>query len=41
MQRIFLKKLDKIIHNLSDKECEKLREMLKRGKLLGGSKGNV
>ena len=36
-----LKKLDKIVHNLSKKECERLRKMFQRGKLLGGSKGNV
>ena len=36
-----LKKLDKIDHNLSEKKCESLREMLQREELLGGSKGNV
>ena len=41
MQRKKLKKPDKIIHNLSEKEHENLREMLQRKELLAGSKGNV
>ena len=36
-----LNKLDKIVHNLSDKKNERLREMLQRGELLGVSKGIV
>jgi hypothetical protein len=36
-----LKKLNMIVNNLSEKECERLREMFQRGDLLGGSKGNV
>lgn len=35
-----LKKLNKIVHNLSEKEHE-FREMLQREELLGGSKVNV
>ena len=41
MKRKKLKKLEKIVLNLSEKEHEILRETLQRGKLLGGSKGNV
>ena len=41
MQRKNLKKLDKIIHNLSEKECDNFREMLQREELLSGSKSNV
>ena len=41
MQSKNLKKLDKIVHNLSEKERESLREMFQRGELLGGSKGNA
>ena len=41
MWRKKLKKLDKIVHNLSEKECERFMEMLQREELLGGSKGNV
>ena len=41
MQRKKLKKLDKIVHNLSQKEHESFREILQRDELLGGSKGNV
>ena len=41
MQSKNLKKLDKIVHNLSEKENESLREMMQRGELLSGSKGNV
>ena len=41
MHSKILKKLDKIVHNLSEKERESLKEMLQRGELLGGSKGNV
>ena len=40
-QRKNLKKLDKIIHNPSEKEHESLMETLQRGELLDGSKGNV
>ena len=36
-----LKKLNKIVHNISEKECEILRGMLLRRELLGGSKGNI
>ena len=36
-----LKKLDKIVHNIGEKENESLREMFKRRELLSGSKGNV
>ena len=36
-----LKKLDNIVHNLSEKEHEIFMEMLQREELLGGSKGNV
>ena len=36
-----MKKVDKIVHNLSEKEHERFREMLQREELLGGSKGNV
>ena len=36
-----MNKLDKIVHNISEKEHERLREMLERGELLGGSKGNA
>ena len=41
MQSKNLKKLDKIIHNLSEKERERFRKTLQRDELLGGSKGNV
>ena len=41
MQSKNLKKLDKIVHNLSEKECERFREMFQRNKLLDGSKGNA
>ena len=41
MQRKNLTKLDKVVHNLSEKEHENSMEMLKREKLLYGSKGNV
>ena len=41
MQFFFLKKLDKIVDNLSEKEHESLRGTLQRGELLGGSNGNV
>ena len=41
MQSKNLKKLDKIVHNLSEIKHEILREMLQRGELLCGSKGNV
>ena len=41
MQRKNLKKLDHIVHNLSEKECESLKKMLKIGELICGSKGNV
>ena len=34
-------KFDKIIHNLSEKECKRFRKMLQIEELLGGSKGNV
>jgi hypothetical protein len=34
-----LKKLDKIVHNLSEKERKRFIEMLQREEL-GGSKGN-
>jgi hypothetical protein len=39
MQRKNLKKLDKIVCNLSAKECKIFMEMLQREEL-GGSKGN-
>ena len=41
MQRKKLKKLNKIVHNLSEKECERVKEMFQREELLGRSKGNV
>ena len=42
MQSKNLKKLDKVIHNISEKESERLRETFQTRKLLlGGSKGNV
>ena len=41
MQFFFLKKLNKIVHSLSENESETLRETLLRGELLGGSKGKV
>ena len=41
MQSKKFKKLNKIVHNLSEKECESLMEMLQRGELLGRLKGNV
>ena len=41
MQIMFLKKLDKIVQKLSEKEHERLRETLQRGELLVGSKGNA
>lgn len=36
-----MKKFDKIVHNLSEKECDSLRKMFQRQEILGGSKGNV
>ena len=41
MQNKNLKKLDNIVHNLSEKECESLREMLQRRESVDGSRGNV
>ena len=36
-----LNKLNKIVHNISEKKHERFREILQREELLGGSKGNV
>jgi hypothetical protein len=41
MQRKNLKKLNKIVHNISEKEHERFREMLQREELLDGSNDNV
>lgn len=41
MQGRHLKKFNKIVCNLCEKECKSLMEMLQRGELLSGSKGNV
>ena len=41
MQRKKSKKLNKFVHNLSEKEHESLSEMFQRVELLGRSKGNV
>ena len=41
MQSKKLKKLDNIIYNMSEKECEFFKKMLQRDELLGGWKVNV
>ena len=40
MQSKNLKRLDKIVRNLNEKECERFRKMLLKDGLLGGSKCN-
>ena len=36
-----LNKIDKIVHNLSEKDYERFMEMLQREELFDGSKGNL